>query len=138
MKADLHIERHFYWVGDGEPLPNELCLKGLALPFEVYYDKHLIGRCRGWPELDTPKLSDPLAPAPEFGQTILRVELDLDRLVNARDAFALLQRAWWAMRSCDEPDGDLVRTSIAERFPEVRKDLVRTSIAERFPGEGSP
>lgn len=123
MKADLHIERHFYWVGDGEPLPDELCLKGLALPFEVYYDQHLIGRCRGWPELDTPKLSDPLAPAPELGKTILRVELHLDRLSEAQlaedqtDALALLWKAWWALRSCDEPDGDVVRAAISERFP---------------------
>lgn len=82
MKADLHIERPFYWVGEGEPLQDELCLKGLAFPFEVYYDQCLIGRCRGWPVLDTPKLGDPWSPAPELGPTTLSVDLDLAALTG--------------------------------------------------------
>lgn len=79
MKADLHIDEVFYWVGDGEPLEDVLCLKGLEHPFEVYYDRHLIGCCPSWPVLDTPKL-DRYGPAPEFGKTILTVDLDLAAL----------------------------------------------------------
>jgi hypothetical protein len=77
LRADLHIDHIFYWVGDGKPLPELICLRGLSAPFEVYYDGHLIGSCETFQE--TPKL-DPFGPAPEFGPTILSVELDLPRL----------------------------------------------------------
>lgn len=123
MKADLHTGI-FYWVGDGEPLPEVLCLRGLEMPFEVYYDRRRIGICSSWPQPGSLKI-DRFGPAPESGPTILPVELDLGLSTpqlpqverDRDDALLLLQQAWWAMRSCDEPDGDVARTAISERFP---------------------